>query len=225
MTYQEFDTLFGFDQEGHVQTPPHWFGHSFWNEIKSSQALSFFASHNKSSHIKSKALWYLHRFISYSINARAMSNEVVSLDYLFILNCLIKNEKIALGRFLQWRIQLISDSLVGAICIGGVVTKLAKFFRIDLHNLVSIKPMFLNESFIKNSKQFTSLNKKWVQKHDLGDRENVEALFQEIEEYQGEKEQQQEEQVEPPPIKKRTRSEETSQQGPQAFNSEPPWVG
>ena len=104
MTYQEFDTLFGFGQEGHVQTPSHWFGNSFWNDIMSSQALSFSAGHTKSSHIKSKAFWYLHRFITYSINARAMSNEVVSLDDLFILNFRVKNEKIALGRFLQWRI-------------------------------------------------------------------------------------------------------------------------
>ena len=75
-----------------------------------------------------------------------------------------------------------------------------------------MKPIFLDESFIRNSKQFTSLNKKWVWKHDLGDHENVEALFQEIEEYQGEgEEQQQEEQVEIQPIKKRTRSEGTSQ--------------
>ena len=153
-----------------------------------------------------------------------MSNEVVSLDDLFILNCLIKNEKIALGRFLQWRIWLISDSLIVAICIGGVVTKLAQLFRIDLQNLASIKPMFLDESFIRTSKQFTSLNKKWVWKHDLSDQENVEALFQEIEEYQ-EEEKPQEEQVEPQPSKKRTRSEGTSQQGPQAFENEPPWVG
>ena len=46
--------------------------------------------------------------------------------------------------------------------------------------------MFLDETFIRNSKQFTSLNKKWVWKHDLSDQENVEALFQEIEEYQEE---------------------------------------
>ena len=108
-----------------------------------------------------------------------MSNEVVSLDDLFILNCLVKNEKIALGRFLQWRIWLISDSFVGAICIGGVVTKLAQFFRIDVQNLLSIKPLLLDETFIRNSKQFTLLNKKWVWKHDLGDHENMEALFQE----------------------------------------------
>ena len=80
-----------------------------------------------------------------------MSNEVVSLNDLFILNCLVKNEKIALERFLQWRIWLISDSLVGAICIGGIVTKLAQFFRIDVQNLPSIKPLFLKETFIRNS--------------------------------------------------------------------------
>ena len=186
MTYQEFDTLFGFGQEGHVQTPSHWLGVSFWNDIKSPQASSFSAGHTKSSHIKSKALWYVHRFISYSINARAMSNEVVSLDDLFILNCLVKNEKIALGRFLQWRIWLISDSLVGGICIGGVVTKLVQFLRIDVQNLPFIKPLFLDETFISNSKQFTLLNKKWVWKHDLSDQASVEALFKEIEDYQEE---------------------------------------
>ena len=57
-------------------------------------------------------------------------------------------------------------------------------------------------------------------KYDLSDQENVEALFQEIKEYQKEA-QPQEEQVEPPPPKKRTRSEGTSQQDPQAFDSEP----
>ena len=82
--------------------------------------------------------------------------------------------------------------------------------------------MFLDESFIRNSKQFTSLNKKWVWMHDLGDHKNMEALFQEIEEYQGEEEQQQGGQVEHQPSKKRTRSEVTSQQGPQAFDSKPP---
>ena len=100
MTHQEFDTLFGFGQEGHVQPIPNCIGNSFWNEIMSSQGPFFSAGHTKSSQIKYKALWYLHRFISYSINARALSNEVVSLDDLFILNCLVKNEKIALGRFL-----------------------------------------------------------------------------------------------------------------------------
>ena len=68
------------------------------------------------------------------------------------------------------------------------------------------------------------MNKKWLWKHDLSNQKNVEALFQEIEEYQ-EEAQPQEEQVEPPPPKKRTRSEGTSQQGPQAFDSEPPRVG
>ena len=67
------------------------------------------------------------------------------------------------------------------------------------------------------------MNKKWVWKHDLGEHENVKAHFQDIEDYQGERqEQQQKEQVETQPTKKRTRSEGTSQQGTQAFDSEPP---
>ena len=56
------------------------------------------------------------------------------------------------------------------------------------------------------------MNKKWVWKYDLGEHENMEAIFQEIEEYQDEgEEQQQEEQVKTQPTKKRTRSEGTSQ--------------
>ena len=109
----------------------------------SPQAPYFSAEHTKSSHIKPKTLWYLHRFIFYSFNARAMSNEVVSFDDLFIFYYLVQDEKIALGRFLQWRLWLISDSVVSAICIGGVVTKIAQFFRVDLHSLPSLKPCFL----------------------------------------------------------------------------------
>ena len=68
------------------------------------------------------------------------------------------------------------------------------------------------------------MNKKWVWKYDLGERENVEALFKEIEDYQGEGETQEEE-IEPQPTRKRSRSEGTSQQSTQAFDSEPPWAG
>ena len=101
MTHQEFDSLFGFGQEGYVQPKPNWDSSIFWKEIMAPQALYFSAGHTKSSHIKSKALWYLHRFITYSINGRALSNEVVFFNDLFILYCLIHNEKIALGRFFQ----------------------------------------------------------------------------------------------------------------------------
>ena len=61
-------------------------------------------------------------------------------------------------------------------------------------------------------------------KHDLSDQASVEALFKEIEEYL-EEAQPQQEQVEPPSPQKRPRSEGTSQQAPQAFGDEPPWVG
>ena len=56
---------------------------------------------------------------------------------------------------------LISDSLVGAICIGGIVIKIAQSYRIDLQNLPSLKPMILDESFIRNSKQFTSTKREF----------------------------------------------------------------
>lgn len=77
-----------------------------------------------------------------------MFNEVVSLDDRFILNYLIKNEQIPLGRFIEWRLCLVSDSVVGDICIGGIITRLAQFFRVDVSKLRSIKPLSLDKAFI-----------------------------------------------------------------------------
>ena len=61
--------------------------------------------------------------------------KLFSLDDIFILYCLVNDQRIALGRILQWRIWLISDSMSGIIFIGGIVTKLAKFFHVKFDKL------------------------------------------------------------------------------------------
>ena len=101
MTSQEFDCFFGFTQERHMQVSPNWIASNFWQQISTPQAPHFSASHTKASCIKNKALWYVHRFLTYSINGRSLSNEVVSLDDLFILYCMVNKELIQLGRFVQ----------------------------------------------------------------------------------------------------------------------------
>ena len=65
---------------------------------------------------------------------------------------MIHKEPIQLERFVQWRLWLISDSVTDAICVGGIFTKLALFYGIDLDALHPTKPMLLNDTFIKNSK-------------------------------------------------------------------------
>lgn len=97
MTHQEFDTLFGFSQEGHIHVQPNWLFNAFWNKVEAPQSPHFSAGHTKASHLKSKVLWYDHWFLTYSINGRALSNENFSLDDLFILHCLVDNEPITLG--------------------------------------------------------------------------------------------------------------------------------
>ena len=73
------------------------------------------------------------------------------------------------------------------------------------------KPILLNESFIKNSKQFTSINEVWVWKHDLRASEHLDALLQEIDDFKGEaQEKGQETQVSTQ--RKRPRHESTSQE-------------
>ena len=63
---------------------------------------------------------------------------------------------------MQWRLWLISDSVIGAICVGGIVTKLAQFYEVDLDALHPTKPILLDDTFLKHSKQFTSLNEALV---------------------------------------------------------------
>ena len=221
MTCQEFDCLFGFNQEGHMQVSPHWIASNFWKQIAIPQAPHFSAGHTKASYIKNKALWYVHRFLTYSINGRALSNESISLDDLFILYCMVNKEPIQLGRFVQWRLWLISDSVTGAICVGGIVTKLAQYFGVDLDALHPTKPILLDDTFLKHSKQFTSINEAWVWKHDLGESEHIDALFQHIDEFEAQEEEQAPQSAHQ---RKRTRQEGTSQD-PQFVEDEPPWVG
>ena len=40
-------------------------------------------------------------FITYTFNARSLSNEAISFDDLYLLNCILNNEEVALGRWLQ----------------------------------------------------------------------------------------------------------------------------
>ena len=57
MSRQEFDTLFGFTEEGHIQVQPDWLPYTFCNNVQVPQAPKFFAGQTKASHLKSKGLW------------------------------------------------------------------------------------------------------------------------------------------------------------------------
>ena len=117
---------------------------------------------------------------------------------------MVNKEPIQLGWFVQWRLWLISDSTSGAICVGGIVSKLAQFYGVDLDALHPTKPILLDFTFLRNSKQFTSINEAWVWKHDLGESEHIDALFQQIDEFE---EQGEEEAPQKAPQKKRSRQE------------------
>ena len=60
-----------------------------------------------------------------------------------------------------------------------------------------------------------------VWKHDLGESEHINALFQQIDEFEAQKEEQAPQVA---PQRKRRRQEGTSQD-PQSVEDEPPWVG
>ena len=112
------------------------------------------AEHTKSSLFASKSLWYVHRFITYSFHARGLSNEAIYFDDLYLIRCFVENEEVELGRWLQWRLWLLSDSVSGSSCVGGIITKIANYFEIPLNNIPSIPPSFLDENLLKNSRQF-----------------------------------------------------------------------
>ena len=135
-----------------------WSPHHFWAQNAKPNASTFRAGHSKSSSFSSKPLWYIHHLITYTFNSRGLSNEAVSFDDLYLLNCLLNNEEVALGHWLQWRIWLISDSVSGSICIGGIVSRIAQYFGIALDHFDSTFYSLLDEKFIRNSNQFKKIN-------------------------------------------------------------------
>ena len=104
LTKEEFDTLFQFKSSGEDGPNILWSPHHFWIQNAKPNASTFHAGHSKSSSFSSKTLWYIHWFITYTFNARGLSNEVISFDDLYLLKCILNNEEVALGRWLQWRI-------------------------------------------------------------------------------------------------------------------------
>ena len=97
LTKEEFDTLFQFKSSGIEGLNNLWSPNLFWTQNTKPNASQFRAGHSKSSSFSFKPLWYIHRFITYTFNARGLSNEAVSFDDLYLLNCLLNNKKIALG--------------------------------------------------------------------------------------------------------------------------------
>ena len=97
LTKEEFDTLFHFKSSGKEGPNNLWSQNHFWTQNAKPNASTFCTGHSKSSSFSSKPLWYIHRFITYTFNARGLSNEAVSFDDLYLLNCLLNNKEVALG--------------------------------------------------------------------------------------------------------------------------------
>ena len=61
---------------------------------------------------------------------------------------------------------MISDSVSGSICIGGIVSRIAQHFSISLKTSESIPYSLLDEKFIKNSNQFKKVNNVFIWKNE-----------------------------------------------------------
>ena len=95
-----------------------------------------------------------------------MSNEAISFDDLYLLKCHLNNEEVALGRWLQWRISLISDNVSRSICIGGIISRIAQYFGIALDHFDSTPYSLIDKKFIRNSNQFKKVNNLFVWKNE-----------------------------------------------------------
>ena len=87
---------------------------------------------------------------------------VISFDDLFLICCLIENVDVELERCLQWHLWLFSYSVSEILCVSGIITKIANYFRINLNNVASIPPFFLDENILKNSRQFKKVRELWL---------------------------------------------------------------
>ena len=87
-------------------------------------------------------------------------------------------QNVEIGRLFQWKLWLLSDSVSGNICIGAFITKIAQHFRINTSNLDSLPSILLDNTFIKNCRQFKRVNNIWYYKEDEVPQEEEEDLEQ-----------------------------------------------
>ena len=76
---------------------------------------------------------------------------------------------------------LVSDSVNGAICIGGIITKITQHFKINPDRLKSIPYSLFDEKFLKNSNQFKKVNNLYVWKSQKAIKEEHDQDMQDIE--------------------------------------------
>ena len=123
---------------------------------------------------------------------------------------------------------MISDSVSGSICIGGIVSRIAQHFGISLKTSESIPYSLLDEKFIKNSNQFKKVNNLFIWKNDEVVEEDHDQDMEDIDlvASMGLAMVPYEEPVDPPPPstssthRKRTRASSS-----QSMEDEPEWVG
>ena len=85
LTKKNFNNIFSFKSKGEIGPNTLWSPSSFWATNAKLNASPFQAGHSKFSYFSSKPLWYIHRFIIYTFNARGLSNEAVSFDEIYAL--------------------------------------------------------------------------------------------------------------------------------------------
>ena len=76
---------------------------------------------------------------------------------------------------------MISDSIISAICIGQIITKIAQHFKINLDRLESIPYSLLDEKFLKNFNQFKKVNNLYVWKNEEATKEEHDQNMEDIE--------------------------------------------
>ena len=76
---------------------------------------------------------------------------------------------------------MISDSVSGSICIGGIISRIAQYFGIALDHFDSSPYSLLDEKFIQNSNQFKKVNNLFVWKNEEAVEEEHDQDMEDIE--------------------------------------------
>ena len=75
---------------------------------------------------------------------------------------------------------MISDSVSGSICIGGIISRIAQYFGIALDCFNSTAYSLLDEKFIRNSNQFKKVNNLYVWKNEEAIKEEHDQDIEDI---------------------------------------------
>ena len=116
-----------------------WNADEFWSELCGRRGMKFKASVSKASEMTDPVNRLIHKWLTKSITGRADSDSALSKLDLFSLYCMCRGKKPELGALMASHFNAMTVKTSGHLYGGVYITKLARYFGVQLRGLKSMK--------------------------------------------------------------------------------------